>query len=97
MQSLSYPGQDSAKICALRTVILQEATAASPTLAAAGKLAATEARKVLRRLHVPRDRRDRKEALKPFGRMLAKATHANALPVFQTIVGQVFPRSGEQL
>ncbi|KAK9917111.1 hypothetical protein WJX75_001006 [Coccomyxa subellipsoidea] len=66
--------------------------AGSPLLAAAGKLAVTETRKVMRRVHVPdlkMDKRERKKMLAPFARLLAKAAHANPLPVCDHIVGHV--------
>ena len=66
-------------------------------LVAAGKLAATEARKVLRRLHAVdsnADKRERKRATAPSARLMAKIGHANPLAVFQTIVGQVWHPGG---
>ena len=65
--------------------------AKNPLLAAAGKLAVTEVRKVMRRVHAPdsKDKRERKKLLAPFARLLAKAAHANPLPVCDHIVGHV--------
>ena len=44
---------------------------------------------MLRRVHVPQSKRDKKEALKPFGRMLGKVAAANPLSVAQTMIAQV--------
>ncbi|BDA48856.1 THO complex subunit 2 [Coccomyxa sp. Obi] len=62
-----------------------------PLLKAAGKLATTEVRKVMRRVHAPdsKDKKERKRLLAPFARLLAKATHANPLPVCALIVSHV--------
>lgn len=68
---------------------MQETTAATPLLSAASKLASVEVKKVLRRVHVPQSKRDKKEALKPFGRMLGKIAAANPLSVAQTMIAQV--------
>ncbi|KAK9815918.1 hypothetical protein WJX72_011962 [[Myrmecia] bisecta] len=68
----------------LRALIRQ-----TPLLQAAAKKAEVETKKVLRRLHAPADKKEKKESLSKFGRMLAKAAHANPLAVMQTIVGQV--------
>ena len=46
----------------------------------------------MRRVHVPdlkMDKRERKKMLAPFARLLAKAAHANPLPVCDHIVGHV--------
>ena len=64
------------------------ATTTSPLLSAASKLAVTEARKVLRRLHAPADKRDRRDALAPFGRMLGKAAAAAPLPIAAAVAAQ---------
>jgi hypothetical protein len=69
--------------------LTQEAAATTPLLSASSKLAAVEVKKVLRRVHVPKDYRDKKEALKPFGRMLAKIASSNPLAVAQTMLAQV--------
>ena len=62
-----------------------------PLLKAAGKLATTEVRKVMRRVHAPdsKDKKERKRMLAPFARLLAKAAHANPLPVCALIVSHV--------
>lgn len=62
-----------------------------PLLRAAGKLAITEVRKVMRRVHAPdsKDKKERKRLLAPFARLLAKAAHANPLPVCALIVSHV--------
>ncbi len=60
-----------------------------PLLAAAAKLASVELKKVLRRVHVPQNKKDNKEKLKPFGRMLAKVAAANPLAVAETMIAQV--------
>lgn len=70
---------------------VQETTTSTPLLSAASKLASVELKKVLRRVHVPQSKRDKKEALKPFGRMLAKVAAANPLSVAQTMIAQVYP------
>jgi len=70
-------------------VQLRETTTSTPLLSAASKLASVELKKVLRRVHVPQSKRDKKEALKPFGRMLAKVAAANPLSVAQTMIAQV--------
>ncbi len=69
----------------------QAKVAATPLLAAAGKMAATECRKVMRRLHAvgPGDKREKRRAQAPYARLMAKISHANPLAVFQTIVHQV--------
>ena len=66
----------------------RSATTTSPLLSAAAKLAVTEARKVLRRLHAPADKRDRRDALAPFGRMLGKAAAAAPLPIAAAVAAQ---------
>ena len=74
------------------TTCEQARIAASPLLTAAEKLAATEARKVLRRVHAvdsAADKRERKRATAASARLMAKIAHANPLAVFQTILGQV--------
>jgi len=67
------------------------ATAASPLLSAAARLAVVETRKILRRLHAPADRRDRRDALAPFGRMLGKAAAGAPLAVVAAVVAQAEP------
>jgi len=67
----------------------QEAIKATPLLSAAAKLASVELKKVLRRVHVPQGKKDKKDALKPFGRMLAKVAAANPLAVAETMIAQV--------
>ena len=59
----------------------QEKIDAEPLLAAAAATAATELKKVLRRVHQPKDKRDRKEGLKLYGRMTGKISHSNPLAV----------------
>jgi len=62
-----------------------------PLLAGAAALAASECRKVLRRLRVVNDKREKRREGLPFARMLAKIAHANALAVFDAIVGLARP------
>ncbi len=69
----------------------QAAEARAPLLAGAAALAASECRKVLRRLRVVTDKREKRREGLPFARMLAKASHANALAVFDAIVGLARP------
>lgn len=58
----------------------------NPLLQAASKLAVLEAKKVLRRVHNVKDKNDRKATTKPFGRIIAKVTHATPLAVMDTIL-----------
>jgi hypothetical protein len=60
-----------------------------PYLGAAARLAATETRKVLKRLHTAPDKRERKDVVKPHARLLAKIGAANPLPVLEVMVQQV--------
>jgi len=69
----------------------QAAEARAPLLAGAAALAASECRKVLRRLRVVTDKREKRREGLPFARMLAKIAHANALAVFDAIVGLARP------
>lgn len=55
-------------------------------LTAAAKLATTETRKVLKRVHAAPDRRQKKEVAKAPGRLLAKIATANPMPVLEAIV-----------
>lgn len=70
-------------------MVAQEATKATPLLSAAAKQASVELKKVLRRVHVPQNKKDKSVALKPFGRMLAKVAAANPLAVAETMIAQV--------
>lgn len=72
---------------------LQEMTAAVPLLQAAAKLASSETKRVLKRLHLPADSRQRKDYCKPHARMLAKISVSNPLPIMETIVATVSPPS----
>lgn len=69
--------------------LLQDTTKKTPLLSAAAKLASTELKKVLRRVHVPESQKDKKEELRKFGRMLAKIAAANPLAVSETVIAQV--------
>ena len=63
--------------------------AATPLLAAAGRMAAVECRKVLRRVHAVdggADKRERRRAQAPYAKLMAKISHANPLAVFQAII-----------
>eukprot|EP00798_Chlamydomonas_sp_ICE-L_P015991 gene15991-22125_t len=65
---------------------LKEMIEKTPYLMAASKLAVYETRKILKRLYMPPDRREKKEACKPHGRMLAKVACANPISVHETIM-----------
>jgi hypothetical protein len=54
------------------------------------KKATVEVKRILRRLHVPQDRAERKKKLKPFGRTMGKIGHAAPLAVMEAIVQQVW-------
>lgn len=43
-----------------------------PVLRASQRLAVAEAKRVLRRIHIPEDKKERREVLRPFGRRLGK-------------------------
>ncbi|KAG1660029.1 hypothetical protein FOA52_010014 [Chlamydomonas sp. UWO 241] len=70
----------------------KELTERSAFLSAASKLATREVRKVLKRLARPerdeggRERRETKEAMKPYARMLAKAAHACPTQVAELLI-----------
>lgn len=78
----------SAKIQCLHAG-LQETTKGTPILTASAKLAVTELKKVLRRVHAPENAKDKKGEIKMFGRMLAKIAAANPLAVAQLVIAQV--------
>lgn len=69
--------------------------AAAALLVAASRLAAWETRRVLKRLARPerdeggRERRETKEAMRPYARMLAKAAHATPLAVMDVLIQMV--------
>lgn len=48
--------------------------------------AANELKKVLRRVHQPKDKKDKKEGLKLYGRITAKLSHGNPLAVAQQML-----------
>jgi len=65
------------------------AASGDPLLSAASRMAVVEVRKIMRRLHVPADKRERTTYLAPFSRMLGKASHAAPLAVCAALVAQV--------
>jgi hypothetical protein len=68
---------------------VQEGSRSSPLQAAAGKLAETEVRRILRRVTAPANKKEAKATMKPLGRMLAKIMHAAPLPVAEQLIRQV--------
>ncbi len=57
--------------------IEQELQQKVPMLRAAGRMCDKELRKVMRRLHKPEDKRDKKDNLKPLARLIGKISHAS--------------------
>jgi THO complex subunit 2 len=64
---------------------------ATPLLEAASKMGTTEVRRVMRRLHVTgsQDKRERKRAVAPYARLMAKAAHAVPLAVCEVLAQHV--------
>lgn len=69
--------------------VAQAITERTPILLAASKLAATEVKKVLRRLHVATDQQSRKEGMRPFARIVGKIALVGPFSVLTALIGQV--------
>lgn len=58
-------------------------------LAAASKLAGSEVKKVLRRLHVTGDPQSKKEGMRPFARLVSKIAHTGPFSALAALLAQV--------
>lgn len=59
-----------------------------PVLRASQRLAVAEAKRVLRRIHVPEDKKERREVLRPFGRRLGKVRLGRGRAVLYSVIAR---------